>query len=84
MPLFLQAKSVRKVQNGSPVADPYMCMADFAAYNSMQHSISELYSKDKLKWNQMSLRNISAAGIFAADQILKISVKFRFFSIIKF
>ncbi len=55
---------------GSPVADPYMCMADFAAYNSMQHSISELYSKDKLKWNQMSLRNISAAGIFAADRAI--------------
>ncbi len=53
---------------GSPVADPYMCMADFAAYTKTQHRISDLYVSDKTKWNQMSLRNIAAAGIFAADR----------------
>ncbi|MCX4287272.1 MAG: glycogen/starch/alpha-glucan phosphorylase, partial [Clostridia bacterium] len=54
----------------SPVADPYMCMADFGAYSKTQRKISDLYSTDKLKWNQMSLRNIAAAGVFAADRAI--------------
>ena len=29
-----------------------------------------LYSTDKLSWNKMSLRNIAAAGIFAADRAI--------------
>ncbi len=55
---------------GSPIADPYMCMADFGAYTNTQHNISKLYSKDKMKWNQMSLRNIAASGVFAADRAI--------------
>ena len=55
---------------GSPVADPYMCMADFAAYSNTQHIISNLYSSDKTKWNKMSLNNIASAGIFAADRAI--------------
>ncbi len=55
---------------GSPVADPYMCMADFASYSKTQNKISKLYASDKNKWNQMSLRNIAAAGIFAADRAI--------------
>ena len=55
---------------GSPIADPYMCMADFGAYTNTQHKISKLYSKDKMKWNQMSLRNIAASGVFAADRAI--------------
>ncbi|MDE6667618.1 MAG: glycogen/starch/alpha-glucan phosphorylase [Clostridia bacterium] len=54
----------------TPVADPYMCMADFGAYSNTQQKISKLYSKDKTKWNQMSLRNIAASGIFAADRAI--------------
>ncbi len=55
---------------GSPVADPYMCMADYAAYSVTQQKISKLYSKDKMLWNKMSLNNIAAAGIFAADRAI--------------
>ncbi len=55
---------------GAPVADPYMCMADFAAYRTTQHKISKLYSTDKLTWNKMSLNNIAAAGVFAADRAI--------------
>lgn len=54
----------------TPVADPYMCMADFADYNRAQGNISKLYETDKVKWNQMSLRNIAASGIFAADRAI--------------
>jgi starch phosphorylase len=53
---------------GSPVADPYMCMADYQSYLKTQDSLSELYQNDKRAWNQKSLRNIAAAGYFAADR----------------
>lgn len=56
---------------GSPVADPYMCMADFVSYNKTQRQISELYATDKTKWNQMSLRNIAASGYFSADRSIR-------------
>ena len=56
---------------GSPVADPYMCMADFTSYSKTQHELSDLYVKDKKRWNQISLRNIAAAGYFAADRSIK-------------
>jgi starch phosphorylase len=56
---------------GSPIADPYMCMADFVSYSRTQHQISDLYTDNKLKWNQMALRNIAASGFFAADRSIK-------------
>ncbi len=56
---------------GTPVADPYMCMADFTDYSNKQKFISDLYSTNKNKWNQMSLRNIAASGYFAADRSIK-------------
>ena len=56
---------------GTPVADPYMCMADFSAYSATQQKLSKLYVSDKNSWNQKSLRNIAAAGIFAADRAVK-------------
>ena len=55
----------------SPVADPYMCMADFISYSRTQHMISDLYVNDKTKWNKMSLRNIAASGFFSADRSIK-------------
>lgn len=55
---------------GSPVADPYMCMADFAAYSQTQHKISKLYATDKLNWNKKSLINIASSGKFAADRAI--------------
>ena len=56
---------------GSPVADPYMCMADYEAYRATQAEMSNLYATDKRAWNQKSLRNIAAAGFFAADRSIK-------------
>ena len=56
---------------GAPIADPYMCMADFESYRQTQHDISRLYSTDKKKWNRMSLMNIASSGIFAADRAIK-------------
>ncbi len=56
---------------GSPVADPYMCMADYQSYLATQQEMSKLYQADKRLWNQKALRNISAAGFFAADRSIK-------------
>ncbi len=56
---------------GSPIADPYMCMADYQSYLATQAKMSALYSGDKRKWNQKALRNIAAAGYFAADRSIQ-------------
>ena len=48
-------------------SDPYMVMADFKDYRRAQHDLQQLY-RDKQKWNHMSLKNISNAGIFSADR----------------
>ena len=48
-------------------SDPYMVMADFKDYRRAQHDLQELY-RDRQKWNHMSLKNISNAGIFSADR----------------
>ncbi len=55
----------------APVADPYMCLADFESYVSTQNAMSNLYRNDKKSWNQKSLRNIAAAGFFAADRSIR-------------
>ena len=56
---------------GSPIADPYMCMADYQSYLSTQQEMSKLYATDKRLWNHKALRNIAAAGFFAADRSIK-------------
>lgn len=56
---------------GSPVADPYMCMADFEAYHTTQKKMKALYAEDKQRWAKMSLNNIAQAGIFSADRSIK-------------
>ena len=48
-------------------SDPYMVLADFASYAQAQAQSSRLYQNRTL-WNQMSLKNIANAGIFAADR----------------
>ena len=56
---------------GSPVADPYMCMADFESYYNTQKRVKELYAEDKMRWAKISLNNIAGAGIFSADRAIK-------------
>lgn len=56
---------------GAPIADPYMCMADYESYNGMHNKISQLYANNKRQWNQMSLRNIAASGYFSADRSIQ-------------
>ena len=56
---------------GSPVADPYMCMADFESYATTQQKVKDLYATDQERWAKISLNNIAHAGIFSADRSIK-------------
>ena len=53
-----------------PVADPYMCMADFDAYCQTHSRVDETY-RDRRLWAEMSLQNIASAGIFSADRSIR-------------
>jgi starch phosphorylase len=55
---------------GSPVADPYMCMADFDSYLNVRKKAEEIY-RTPLIWSKMSINNIAASGIFSADRSIK-------------
>ncbi len=55
---------------GSPVADPYMCLADFGAFCDIHQQVDDVYA-DKLLWATKSLNNIAAAGVFSADRSIK-------------
>ena len=54
----------------SPIADPYMCMADFSDYKRIHEKADKTYL-DTLKWQKMSLNNVAGAGVFAADRSIK-------------
>lgn len=56
---------------GAPVADPYMCMADYESYSVTQQKVKDLYATDKVAWSKISLNNIANAGIFSADRSIK-------------
>ena len=56
---------------GTPVADPYMCMADFESYYSTQKRVKTLYAEDPKRWAQVSLNNIASSGIFSADRSIQ-------------
>ena len=54
----------------APIADPYMCLADFHSYLETKNVIDVDYL-NKRKWAQMSLRNVASSGFFAADRAIK-------------
>ena len=54
----------------SPIADPYMCMADFSSYKDTHDYIDKVY-QDKKTWAKMSLENIAGSGIFSADRSIR-------------
>ncbi|MCH5159631.1 MAG: glycogen/starch/alpha-glucan phosphorylase [Clostridiales bacterium] len=53
-----------------PIADPYMCFADFSDYVAACERADEAY-KDIDLWNRMSLKNIAEAGRFSADRAVR-------------
>ena len=54
----------------TPVADPYMCLADFGAFFDIHEKADKVY-QNKLDWAKKSINNISSAGIFASDRSIR-------------
>ncbi len=52
------------------IADPYMCIADFADYNRVHNLMLDAY-EDRTRWNKMSLVNIAKSGVFSADRSIR-------------
>ncbi len=55
---------------GSPIADPYMCMADFGDYCLTRNRMLEDYKNSEL-WAVKSLRNVASSGVFSSDRSIK-------------
>ena len=55
----------------APVADPYMCLADYESNSKTQNAMSMLYRNDQLTWNRKALMNVAAAGYFSADRSIR-------------
>ena len=55
---------------GSPVADPYMCLADFGSYCDIHEKADAVYL-DRMDWAKKSLNNIATAGVFASDRSIR-------------
>ncbi|MDY0064644.1 MAG: glycogen/starch/alpha-glucan phosphorylase [Bacilli bacterium] len=55
---------------GYPVSDPFMCIADFHSYYEAYLKMDQLY-QDQMRWQKMSLVNISKAGVFSADRSIE-------------
>ncbi len=55
---------------GAGVPDPYMCLADFDSYYQAHERALVDYATPSV-WNAKSLKNIAAAGIFAADRSIR-------------
>ncbi|MBE6700314.1 MAG: glycogen/starch/alpha-glucan phosphorylase [Ruminococcaceae bacterium] len=56
--------------NSYPVADPYMCLADFESYHLTHKDLTEKY-RNRENWSRKSLINIASAGYFAADRSIE-------------
>ncbi|MCL2061373.1 MAG: glycogen/starch/alpha-glucan phosphorylase [Firmicutes bacterium] len=52
------------------VADPYMCLADFADYIAAADRLDAAY-QDPLVWNRKALVNIAKSGIFSSDRSIR-------------
>lgn len=63
---FADLANYLTIGNGN-VADPYMCLKDFADYCRASSAINNVY-RDRAAWNRMSLINIAESGIFSAER----------------
>jgi starch phosphorylase len=56
--------------NGLLHHDPFMVLADFAAYADAHQKILEMY-RDEDRWIQMSIANTARLGIFSSDRTIR-------------
>ena len=50
--------------------DPYLVLADFAAYCACQDEVEKAYH-DAKKWNQMAIMNVARTGKFSSDRTIQ-------------
>lgn len=50
--------------------DPYMVLADYAAYCACQEKANEAY-QDKAHWAKMSILNVARIGMFSSDRAIR-------------
>ena len=63
----IDGKQFDNIYNTLKNVDTYMALADYADYCEAHKKAMELYNQPEI-WNKMSLTNIAASGIFAADR----------------
>ncbi|VAW82837.1 Glycogen phosphorylase [hydrothermal vent metagenome] len=51
-------------------SDPYMVLADFAAYAQAQNDVETCY-KNKFEWTRKSILNIAGMGYFSSDRTIR-------------
>jgi starch phosphorylase len=56
--------------SGDYIADPFMCLADFADYCKV-HGELDAAHRDKPRWYKMALHNIASASMFVADRSIR-------------
>ena len=56
--------------DGTGIADPFMCLADFESYCNVYNRAMADYS-DRMSWSRKSLMNTATSGIFSSDNSIR-------------